>query len=105
MIDISKIFKIGKEVVKDEVQEIVNLKPTDEDYEQGEKLAAIGAAAMAGMGLPIPALGITVMSKAFAYGIRDLKDGVEDHDKLIIKRIINEVKGIKEEETESKQGE
>lgn len=95
--DFSKIFKIGKNVVKAEVQEIVNLKPTEEDYKQGEQLATVAAGALAAMGIPIPAVGITIIGKAFAYGIRDIRDGVEEPNKLIIGRIIEEIKGEKNE--------
>lgn len=95
--DFSKIFKIGKNVVKGEVQEIVNLKPTEEDYKQGEQLATVAAGALAAMGIPIPAVGITIIGKAFAYGIRDIRDGVEEPNKLIIGRIIEEIKGEKNE--------
>ena len=30
-----KLFKISKKVIKDEVEEIKELKPTEEDYAQG----------------------------------------------------------------------
>lgn len=95
--DFLKVFKIGKNVVKGEVQEIVNLKPTEDDYKQGEQLATVAAGALATMGIPIPAVGITIIGKAFAYGIRDIRDGVEEPDKLIIGRIIEEIKGEKNE--------
>lgn len=95
--DFLKVFKIGKNVVKGEVQEIVNLKPTEDDYKQGEQLATIAVGAMTAMGIPLPAIGVTIMGKAFAYGIRDIRDGVEEPDKLIIGRIIDEIKGEKNE--------
>ena len=95
--DFLKVFKIGKNVVKGEVQEIVNLKPTEDDYKQGEQLATVTAGALAAMGIPIPAVGITIIGKAFAYGIRDIRDGVEEPNKLIIGRIIEEIKGEKNE--------
>lgn len=95
--DFLKVFKIGKNVVKGEVQEIVNLKPSEDDYKQGEQLATVAAGALAAMGIPIPAVGITIIGKAFAYGIRDIRDGVEEPNKLIIGRIIEEIKGEKNE--------
>lgn len=95
--DFLKVFKIGKNVVKGEVQEIVNLKPTEDDYKQGEQLATVAAGALAAMGIPIPAVGITIIGKAFAYGIRNIRDGVEEPNKLIIGRIIEEIKGEKNE--------
>lgn len=85
---------IGYRVAKDEFEEVMKLKPTEEDYDQGKKLAAIAAAAMAGCGVAIPAIGITAMEKSFAYGIRNAKDGLVDNDKLIVVRIINEIKAL-----------
>ncbi|MCM1324131.1 MAG: hypothetical protein NC218_08210 [Acetobacter sp.] len=89
------IKKLGKSIgiaIKDEIDEIKELVPTEEDYQQGEKIAVVAAAAMASMGVPVAALGTKIMAKAFAYGIRDMKDGIEDNDKLIVARIINELK-------------
>lgn len=85
---------IGYRVARDEIEEVINLEPTKEDFEQGEKLAAMAAAVMAGCGVAIPAIGITAIEKSFAYGIRNFKDGVVDNDKLIIVRIINELKEL-----------
>lgn len=85
---------IGYRVAKDEIKEVITLEPTKEDFEQGEKLATMAAAVMAGCGVAIPAIGITAMEKTFAYGIRNLKDGVVDNDKLIIVRVINELKQL-----------
>ena len=35
------------------------------------------------------------MARIIAYALRDIKDGVEVHDKLIIKRVINEIQNEK----------
>lgn len=84
--------------IKEEVKEIKNLVPTEEDREQGKKLAFIAVAALSGMGVPLSAFGTEIIAKAMAYGIRDLKDGLECHEKLIVARIIKEIKEGRQEE-------
>ena len=89
---LKKLFKINRNVVKGEVDEIIHLNVTDEDKEQAEKLAVLVAAGLAAAGIPCGALGQKVISHVLAYALRDLKDGVEVHDKLIIGRVIKEIK-------------
>lgn len=86
---ISALFRAGKS----EVEEIKNLKPTDDDYRQGQEVATIAATALATCGITFSTATIPVMAKVFAYAIRDIKDGVEMKDKLIISRVVNEIKG------------
>ena len=83
------------------------MTPTEEDYAQGEKLAEAAVVAVGSMGLSYTALGQRIMAKVFAYGIRDIKDGVEDNSKLIIGRVIEEIKNerSKGKEEEEKQQE
>lgn len=98
------VFKINRNVIKKELEEIQNLTPTEEDYAQGEKLAETAVITMSSMGLGYTILGQRIMAKVFAYGIRDIKDGVEDNSKLIIGRVIEEIKNErnkgKEEESQ-----
>lgn len=89
---VKAIFRVNKNVIKKEFEEIQNLTPTEEDYAQGEKLAEAAVVAMGSMGLSYTVLGQRIMAKVFAYGIRDIKDGVEDNSKLIIGRVIEEIK-------------
>lgn len=86
-----KVLRIGKKVIKDEVEEIKELKPTEEDYTQGEQLANAAILAMSSFGLPYSILSKEIMKKVFAYGIRDIKDGVQDNSKLIMRRVIDEI--------------
>lgn len=87
---ISAFYKAGKA----EKEEIKNLKLTEEDKTQGAALAKLCRAGMAAVG--IPTFGITdeMLTTILAYGLRDLKDGVEINDKLIINRVIKELKAI-----------
>ena len=90
------LLRINHKVIQGEVQEVLSLQPTDEDKAQGKAAAVLAVAALAACGVPIGALGQPVLEKVFTYVIRDLKDGAETPDKLIIGRIIKEVKAEKE---------
>ena len=87
-----KILKALGVAFKEEVKEIKNLELTDEDKEQGDKVAVMIVAALAGVGVPMCALGQKAIARVLAYVIRDVKDGIECQDKLIIARVINELK-------------
>lgn len=89
---IKKLFKATRVAVKEEIKEIKQLEPTDEDKEQACKLAALCAAAMVAGGLPVGVLATKVLERVLAYGIRDLKDGVADRNKLIIERVFTELR-------------
>lgn len=102
---VKAIFRIHKNVIKKEFEEIQNLTPTKEDYAQGEKLAEVAVVAMSSMGLGYTVLGQRIMAKVFAYGIRDIKDGVEDNSKLIIGRVIEEIKNERNKESNKEQEE
>lgn len=97
---LKKILRINKNVIKGELEEIRNLKPTEDDYAQGEVLADIAITAMASMGLSYTLLGKDIIAKVFAYGIRDAKDGIKDNSKLIIGRVIDEIHNERTSETE-----
>ena len=88
---IKKVLRINSNVVKGELEEIQNLSPTEEDYAQGEALADVVITAMVLMGISYTLLGKKIIAKVFAYGIRDIKDGIEDNQKLIIGRVIDEI--------------
>lgn len=85
-------FKILFNVAKDEAQEIRELKVTEEDYAHGEVVGALAIAVMGSMGIPTAAIEQDVIARVCAYALRDLKDGVKSDNKLIIHRVINEIK-------------
>ena len=89
---IKKFFKAFREAMKDEIEEVKTLKVTKEDEEQASKIANLAADAMMMYGVPVGGVGRAVMKKVIAYSLRDIKDGVNAPDKLIIKRVINELK-------------
>lgn len=86
------LFKINKKVVKDEVHEITQLNITQEDEEQAQQLSVLVVAGLAACGIPVGVLGQKIIEKVLVYALRDLKDGIEEPDKLIIKRVVNEIK-------------
>ncbi len=89
---IKRFFKAFHEAMKDEVEEIKTLNVTSEDEEQAARIANLAADVMMAYGVPVGGVGRAIMKKAIAYGLRDIKDGVKAPDKLIIKRILNELK-------------
>lgn len=87
-----KIKNIFVKPVKEEVKEILDLHPTEQDFAQGKKLATIAAAVMMANGIPMSVNSTELMGKALAYLVRDVKDGIDDHDKLLVSRIVQEIK-------------
>lgn len=87
---IKKIIRIHRNVAVDEIKEIQQLKITEEDKEQAKHLAILIAAGLASCGIPCGVLSQKIIADILAYALRDLKDGIEVHDKLIIGRIVNE---------------
>lgn len=91
---IKKLFKANHKVIKDELNEIVNLKVDDEDLKQAEVLSDLVIGALAAYGIVIGVAFKPVIKKAIAYGIRDLKDGLNTPDRLIISRIVKELSNV-----------
>lgn len=89
---VKAFFRIHKNVIKGEIDEIKNLSPTEEDYAKGEVMATTAVAVMNSMGIGCSALAHRIIAKVFAYGIRDVKNGLEDNKKLIIGRVVEEIK-------------
>ena len=90
---IKRFFKGTYNVIKGEISEIANLQPTEEDFTQGEKMGEVFVTVCASMGYPCPAVAKNVMAKVFAYGIRDMKDGINCPENLIVGRIVKEIRG------------
>lgn len=97
---LKNFFKINKNVIKGEIDEVKNLQLTDEDKAQGKAAAVLVASAMAACGFPLGAAATPVLEKVLAYVIRDAKEGVETPEKLIVGRIIKEVKEVKNPQQE-----
>lgn len=87
-----KIKNIIVNPLKGEIKEIKKLKPTEEDYKQGERIALVTIMTLTAMGIPMSAFSEEIIAKAAAYALRDLKDGLEYEERLIVKRIVNEIK-------------
>lgn len=96
--DIKRFFKAFHKAMQEEIEEVKTLNITKEDEEQATKIANLAADAMMMYGVPVGGVGRAVMKKVIAYGLRDIKDGVNAPDKLIIKRVINE---LREEEKDA----
>lgn len=75
-----------------EIEEIKNLTITNEDRRQAEFIQGVCAAALAAYGVPTTVVQNEVLETAIAHLIRDLKDGGKTPSKLLISRIIHEVR-------------
>lgn len=98
---LKKLLRINRNVIKGEVEEIKQLKPTEEDIKQGEVLADAAIIVISSMGMSYTVTMQKIIAKVFAYGIRDIKDGVQDNKKLIIGRVIEEIKNERTKEQET----
>lgn len=92
MMNIKRFFRAFHKAVKEEIEEVVTLNITKEDEEQASKIANLTADTMMMYGVPVGGAGRAIMKKVIAYSLRDIKDGVNAPDKLIIRRVINELK-------------
>lgn len=90
--NIKRFFRAFHEAMKQEIEEVVTLNITKEDEEQASKIANLTADTMMMYGVPVGGAGRAIMKKVIAYSLRDIKDGVNAPDKLIIRRVINELK-------------
>ena len=90
--NIKRFFRAFHKAMKQEIEEVVTLNITKEDEEQASKIANLTADTMMMYGVPVGGAGRAIMKKVIAYSLRDIKDGVNAPDKLIIKRVINELK-------------
>ena len=90
--NIKRFFRAFHKAMKQEIEEVIILNITKEDEEQASKIANLAADAMMMYGVPVGGAGRAIMKKVIAYSLRDIKDGVNAPDKLIIRRVINELK-------------
>lgn len=78
-----------------EIEEIKAIVPTQQDLDEAEALACLAVAAMSSLGVPAVVLQKAIIKKVFAYGIRDIKNGVKSPQDLLLSRIIKEVRNNK----------
>lgn len=90
--NIKRFFRAFHKAMKQEIEEVITLNITKEDEEQASQIANLTADTMMMYGVPVGGAGRAIMKKVIAYSLRDIKDGVNAPDKLIIRRVINELK-------------
>lgn len=95
--DIKELFKCFHRANKAELEEIKGLVITDEDKTQAEVITAAAMAALASCGVQMTNNEYInkIMQTAVAYGLRDLKDGLATPKKLLVGRIVHEIKQAK----------
>lgn len=88
--------QITTSVIAGEIKEIKELQVTVEDEDQANNIANMLCATLASMGIPFAVVLQPIAKRIIAYGIRDIKDGVEHPQRLIISRVIEEYEKSKE---------
>lgn len=81
--------------MKGEIDELKAITPTDEDKEQAKKLTQLICAVAASYGIPVSSGLQETISTSLSFGLRDLKDGVKCPDKLILMRVVDEIKAAR----------
>lgn len=87
-----KVFRATGKAIKEEIAEIKSLTITEDDTAQAKVMRKVIVAAANSYGVPVPEDVQKVLEKALAYILRDAKDGLKTPEKLLIKRIINNIK-------------
>lgn len=88
---IKRFFKAVHQAFKAEIQEVKELKITEEDLDQAEKITGLMIATLGAYGVALLPLK-PIVKKVLTYGIRDIKDGVKTPNKLILVRIKEELR-------------
>lgn len=91
---VKKFFTGAHNVVKGEVEEVLNLKPTEQDEAMGEIVANLAMQAAVCAGLPIPSGMQPIIKKAAVYTAANAREGFKQPEKTIIGRIVSEFKKI-----------
>lgn len=89
---IKTFFKCIFRANKDEKEEIQNLQITSVDKNEAAILTNLIAAVLSSYGVPSTREQNKAMEKALAYGIRDLKEGIKEPHRLLVVRIVDELK-------------
>ena len=87
-----KVFKATKNAIKDEIDEVKNLVITEDDTTQAKVMRRVIVAPANAQGIPVPEEIQVVLDKALAYILRDCKDGIKTPEKLLVRRIIDNIK-------------
>lgn len=98
--DIKDTAKIMPEAVvgavEEEVSEIKDLNLTEVDQLQGDIIAGVVMATMCQMGIPTNATMRQIIATSSAYVLRDFKEGYTNPEKLIVMRVINKIRELRE---------
>ena len=84
------------EATKEEIKEIKDLNLTEVDQLQGEVIASVAITAMSAMGIPASATMREIIKTSAAYTLRDFKEGYTNPEKLIVTRVLNKIKELRD---------
>ena len=87
-----KVFEATNRAIKEEIKEVKSLTITKDDTAQAKAMRRVIVAAANAYGIPVPEEIQVVLDKALAHILRDCKDGIKTPEKLLIRRIIDNIK-------------
>lgn len=84
--------KVTMKVIKEEIEEIKDLHVTEADNIQAEMITDVAITAMTALGIPSSIAVKEIIKTSIAYGLRDIKEGSTNPQKLIAMRVVNAYK-------------
>lgn len=94
--NVKVVNKAIAEAIEDEVKEIKDLNLTEVDQLQGEVIASIAVAAMTSMGIGCSLTMREIIKTSAAYALRDFKEGYTNPEKLIVTRVLNKIRELRD---------
>ena len=92
MAKFKRVLKATRRAIREEIDEVKSLVITEDDTAQAKAMRRVIVAAANAYGVPVPEQVQEILDKALAHILRDAKDGLKTPEKLLIKRIINNIK-------------
>lgn len=87
-----RVLKATRKAIKEEIDEVKSLVITEDDTAQAKVMRRVIVAAANAYGVPVPEQVQKILDKALAHILRDAKDGLKTPEKLLVKRIIDNIK-------------
>ena len=92
MARIKRVIRATKKAIKEEIEEVKNLTITKDDTAQAKVMRRVIVSAADAYGIPVPKEIQVILDKALAHILRDCKDGIKTPEKLLVRRIIDNIK-------------
>lgn len=87
-----RVLKATHKAIEEEIDEVKSLVITEDDTAQAKAMRKVIVAAANAYGIPVSKQVQEILDKALAHILRDAKDGLKTPEKLLLKRIIDNIK-------------